>query len=183
MTERDQYFVRRVFTHLNRDIEFKWALTDSAQFGFATLLSDDPPRGRSLWSLSDLTIELVAALKTAHQLFVRLKYLGDASIIFFASLGDSSVCVLHDKLPYIRHTSGNRQPPSVSWRDIVPSPPESCTKREVNSYSHSTFHTRTEGLDTLVAYLLNQFLRGLGYGASFTKLREYVAIVTQSLER
>jgi hypothetical protein len=35
-------------------------------------------------------------------------------------------------------------------------------------------------LDTLVADLLNQLLRDLGYGAVLAKLREYVALIEPS---
>jgi hypothetical protein len=41
----------------------------------------------------------------------------------------------------------------------------------------SNFHTRTEELTVLIADLLNQFLRDLGYGAVRAKLREYAAMI------
>jgi len=49
----------------------------------------------------------------------------------------------------------------------------------VSCFSPSNFQTRTERLDTLIADLLNQLLRDLGYGAVLTKLREFVTSITR----
>jgi len=42
----------------------------------------------------------------------------------------------------------------------------SSSKREVICFFPSNFHTRTERLDMLIAGLLSQLLRDLGYGAA-----------------
>ena len=174
---RDRSFVRIDYAHVQRDLESKWALTSNMEFGYATLLAEDYPPGGPLWSLSDLTIELLAAIRTAHLLLAKLGYLGDASVYLSADPASGRLYEELGALPFIRHTSGNRQPPAIRWRAIVPKPPSSSVKREVNCFVPSNFYTRTEQLETLVADLLNQLLRDLGYGAVLGKLREYVVLI------
>jgi hypothetical protein len=174
---RDRSFVRIDYAHVPRDLQSKWALTSNGEFGYATLLAEDYPPGAPLWSLSDLTIELLAAARTAHMLLSKVGYLGDASFYISADSGSGQLHQERGGLPFIRHTSGNRQPPAIRWTEIVPKPPSSLAKREVSCFVPSNFHTRTERLDTLVADLLNQLLRDLGYGAVLAKLREYVAMI------
>jgi hypothetical protein len=176
---RDRSFVRIDYAHIQRDLQSKWVLTSNGEFGYATLLADDYLPGGPLWSLSDLTIELIAAVKAAHILFAKMGYLGAASLYVSADPGSGQLYQERDNLPFIRHTSDNRQPPSIRWREIVPKPPSSSARREVSCFVPSNFHTRTERLDTLVADLLNQLLRDLGYGAVLAKLREYVALIDQ----
>lgn len=180
---RDRNFVRIDYAHVQRDLQSKWVLTSNAEFGYATLLAEDYPPGGPLWSLSDLTLQLLAAVRTAHLLLAKLGYLGDASVYFSADPGSGRLYQERGELPFVRHASGNRQPPAIGWTAIVPKPPSSSAKREVSCFVPSNFHTRTEKLDTLVADLLNQLLRDLGYGAVLGKLREYVALIAQSPAR
>ena len=176
---RDRGFVRIDYAHVQRDLQSKWVLTDHAEFGYATLLAEEYPPGGPLWSLSDLAIELLAALKTAHLLLAKLGYLGDTAVYVSADPGGGELYQERGELPFIRHTSGNRQSPAVRWTEIVPKPPSSSAKREVSCFVTSNFHTRTEKLDSLVADLLNQLLRDLGYGAALRKLSEYIALIAQ----
>jgi hypothetical protein len=104
-------------------------------------------------------------------------YLGAASLYVFVDPGGGQLYQERGELPFIRHTSGNRQPPSIRWNEIVPKSPSSSAKLQVSCFVPSNFHTRTERLDTLVADLLNQLLRDLGYGAVLAKLREYVSLI------
>lgn len=177
---RDRSFVRIDYAHVQRDLQSKWALTSSAEFGYATPLAEDYPPGGPLWSLSDLTIEVLAAVRTAHTLLAKLGYLGDASVYLSADPGGGQLYEERGGLPFIRHTSCNRQPPAMRWTAIVPKPPGSSVKREVSCFVPSNFSSRTERLETLVADLLNQLLRDLGYGAVLGKLREYVTLIAQS---
>jgi hypothetical protein len=180
---RDKSFVRIDYAHVSRDIESKWVLTSNGEFGYATLLAEDYPPGGPIWSLSDVTIELIAAVRTAHLLLAKMGYLGEASLYIFADPGSGQLHQERGALPFIRHTTNNRQPPAIRWAEIVPKPPSSSAKREVSCFVPSNFHARTERLDTLVADLLNQLLRDLGYGAVLAKLREYVALIAQRSER
>jgi hypothetical protein len=177
---RDRSFVRIDYAHIQRDLQSKWVLTSNGEFGYATLLAEDYPPGGPLWSLSDLAIELIAAVKAAHILFAKMGYLGAASIYVSADPGNGQLYQERGGLPFIRHTSSNRQPPAIRWTEIVPKPPNSTAKREVSCFVPSNFHTRSERLDALVADLLNQFLRDLGYGAVLAKLYEYVSLIAQS---
>jgi Putative DNA-binding domain len=177
---RDRSFVRIDYAHVQRDLESKWALTSHGEFGYATLMAEDYPPSGPIWSLSDVTIELIAAVRTAHKLLAKTGYLGEASLYVSADPGSGQLYKEQGGLPFIRHTSDNRQPPAIRWSEIVPKPPSSSAKREVSCFVPSNFHTRTERLDTLVADLLNQLLRDLGYGAVLTKLREYVALIEPS---
>jgi Putative DNA-binding domain len=176
---RDRNFARIDYAHLQRDLQSKWVFTNMGEFGYATILAEDYPPGGPLWSLSDLTIELIAAVTTAHSLLTQVGYLGDASVHFFANPGQGRLHQEAGKLPFIRHTSENRQPPAIQSREVVPKSPNSLVQRDVSCFSPSNFQTRTERLDTLIADLLNQLLRGLGYGAVLTKLREYVASIAR----
>jgi hypothetical protein len=180
---RDRSFARLDCAHVQRDLESKWVLTSKGEFGYATLLAEDYPPGGSLWSLSDLTKELIAAAKTAHMLLAKVGYLGEASLYLSAHPGSGELYQDRGELPFIRHTSGRGQPPAIRWTEIVPHPPRSSAKREVSCFVPSNFHTRTEKLDTLVADLLNQLLRDLGYGVVLAKLREYVALIARSPAR
>lgn len=177
---RDRSFARIDYAHVQRDLQSKWILTSNGEFGYATLLAEDYPPGRPLWSMSDLTIELISTARTAHMFLATVGYLGEASFFVSADPGDGQLYQERGLLPFIRHTSGNRQPPAIPWTEIVPRPPNFTAKREVNCFTPSNFHTRTERLDTLVADLLNQLLRDLGYGAVLGRLREYVALIAQS---
>jgi hypothetical protein len=177
---RDRSFVRIDYAHVQRDLQSKWVLTNNGEFGYATLLAEDYPPGGLIWSLSDLTTELIATARTAHTLLAKVGYFGEASLYVSADPGSGQLYQDRGKLPFIRHTSGNRQTPAIRWSEIVPKPPSSSTKREVSCFVPSNFHTRTERLDTLVADLLNQLLRDLGYGAVLAKLREYVALIEPS---
>jgi hypothetical protein len=173
---RDRNFARIDYAHVERDLQSKWVLTEAGEFGYATVLAEEYPGG-PLWSLSDLTIELIAAVKTAHALFVQVGYLGDASVHLFANPGQGQLHQERGMLPFLRHTSNNRQPPAIQSREIIPKSPNSLVQRDVSCFGSSNFQTRAERLDTLAADLLNQFLRDLGYGAVLTKLREYVALI------
>jgi hypothetical protein len=175
---RDRNFARIDYAHVQRDLQSKWILTSAGEFGYATILAEDYPGG-PLWSLSDLTIELVGAIQTAHALLIQVGYLGDATVHLFANPGQGRLYQERGTLPFIRHTSENRQPPAIQSGEIVPKSPNSLVQRDVSCFSSSNFQTRTERLDTLIADLLNQLLRDLGYGAALTKLREYVASIAR----
>jgi hypothetical protein len=176
---RERNYVRIDYAHLQRDLQSKWVLTSNGEFGYGTLLAEDYPPGGPIWSLSDLTIELVAAVKTVHALLSKIGYLGEASFYISANPGDGQLYQQRGELPFVRHTSGNRRPPTTRWTEIVPKSPRSSAKREVTCFAPSNFQTRTEKLDMLVSDLLNQLLRDLGYGAVLVKLREYVASIAQ----
>lgn len=94
-----------------------------------------------------------------------------------ANPGDGKLYVERGTLPFVRHSSERRSSPAVSWQEIVPKPPGQAAKRFVLTTVPSNFHSRTEAIHTLVADLLNQFLRELGYGAVLSKLRAYAASV------
>ena len=174
---RDKSFVRIDYAHVQRDLESKWAFTSSGEFGYATLLSEDYPPSGPLWSLSDLTIELIAATRTAHALLKNIGYLGEAHLYVSANPVGGELYVEKDALPFIRHCAGRRAPPAVRWRQIVPKLPTRAAKRGAVSTVPSNFHSRTEALPVLIADLLNQFLRDLGYGAVLARLREYAASI------
>jgi hypothetical protein len=110
---------------------------------------------------------------------VRIGYLGDASFHLFANPGEGRLYQEGGKIPFMRHTSDNKQPPNIRSAEIIPKSPNSLVKRDVSCFTPSNFQTRTERLDTLVADLLNQLLRDLGYGAVLVKLREYVSLIAQ----
>lgn len=174
---RDRSFVRIDYAHVQRDLQSKWVLTSDGEFGYATLLAEDFPPGGPLWSLSDLTIELIAAIRTAHALLAKIGYLGEAHLYVSADPGSGQLHLERGALPFIRHCSGRRPPPAIPWAEIVPKPPSHSAKRGVTCAVPSNFHTRTEELTVLIADLLNQFLRDLGYGAVRAKLREYAAMI------
>lgn len=174
---RDSTFVRINYAHVQRDLQSKWAFTSSGEFGYATVLSEEFPPLGTLWSLSDFTIQLIAAIRSAHALLANVGYLGEAHLYVSANPGDGELFVERGALPFIRHSSARPFPPAVSWREIVPKPPAQTAKRSVLSIVPSNFHSRTEAIHTLVADLLNQFLRDLGYGAVLSKLREYAASI------
>jgi len=174
---RDRTCVRIDYTHVQRDLQSKWVLTSNGEFGFATLLAEDFSPGGPLWSLSDLTAELIAATKAAHVFLTKIGYLGEAHLLVSANPGNGQLHLERGMLPFIRHCSGRRPPPSIPWAEIVPKPQSHSANREVTCGVPSNFHTRTEELAVLIADLLNQFLRDLGYGAVLAKLRKYTAMI------
>lgn len=176
---RDRNFVRIDYAHVDRDLQSKWVLTNAGEFGYATILAEEYPPGPALWSLSDLTIELIATIKTVHAVLAQNGYLGDASFYLFANPGEGQLHQEQGKLPFLRHTEGNRQAPAIPSGAIIPKSPKSFVARDVSCFSTSNFQTRTERFDTLVADLLNQLLRDLGYAAVLAKLREYVGLIAQ----
>lgn len=176
---RDRNFVRIDYVHVQRDLESKWVLTSDGGFGYATLLAEDFPPGGPLWSLSDLTLELIAATRTAHALLAKIGYLGEAHLYLSANPGSGQLHLERGALPFIRHCSGRRSAPAIPWADIVPKLPSRSAMRGATCAVPSNFHTRTEELAALVADLLNQFLRDLGYGAVLAKLREYAAMIAE----
>ena len=177
---RDRTFVRIDYAHLHRDLESKWVFTNAGEFGYATVLSVDVPPGPQLWSLSDLTVELIASIKAAHAILTNIGYLGEAQIYVSATPGDGELLVERGTLTFLRHCSGRQtSKPSPLWQEVVPKPPKEQTNRGAAASVSSNFHTRTEAVAVLVADLLNQVLRDLGCGAVLAQLRKYVEAVAR----
>jgi hypothetical protein len=176
---RDKDYVRINYAHVQRDLESKWAFTNGGEFGYATLFAEGIPPAGLLWSLSDLTLELHAAISAAHALLARTGYLGEMSIHMFADPGGGSLYEQRGELPFIRHASGNRAAPVTLWPQIVPKRSKIPESREIAAFASSNFTNRTAALDELVADLLNQLLRSLGQGAIMGKLQEFVAQVAK----
>ncbi len=174
---RDSSFVRIDYAHVDRDLQSKWVFTSHGEFGYATVLSEVFPPGGPLWSLSDLAVQLVAAIRSAHALLANSGYLGEARVHVSADPAKGELFVERNALPFIRFCSGRPATPPVSWREIVPQPPVMAASRSALSIAPCNFHSRSETIHLLVADLLNQLLRDWGYGAVLSKLRQYAAAI------
>jgi hypothetical protein len=173
-TIRQKSFCRIDYAHLDRDLESKWLFTDTGEFGYASVLSLDLPVGKSLWSLPDLTVELIASIRAAHAVLTNIGYLGEAQIDIWANPGAGELYVERGGLPFLRHSScGVNATSGPLLQQMIPKGLKQQAARSATASVSSNFHTRTECIAALVADLLNQFLRDLGCGAVLAQLREH----------
>ena len=179
----DTFWMRRKdffcfgLVHLGRNIDSKWLFSDTREFGYITLFSNNTSAGDPIWSLPDLASELIASIRTAHSMFKQTGYFGDARINVAIVPGNSSLYVVKSSLPFLRHATIN----SSAWPLIISSVPPKQPDHLVTASIPSNFHTRTVEIASLTADLLNQILRDLHYGVELVKLKECAAALATAL--
>jgi hypothetical protein len=171
-TVRGKALYRIDYIHVQRDIESKWLFTSAGEFGYATALCVDVPPGKPLWSLADLTAELIASVRAAHTLLAQSGYFAEAQIDVSADFGEGELYLERGTLESLRHRNPGMKP-GPGWTQIVPRARPLKLKIFASASASSNFYTRTEAMSGLVADLLNQILRDLGYGANLVQLREH----------
>jgi len=170
-------FYRIDYRHIERDIERKWLFTRAGAVGYASLLPLPMSAERSIWSLPDLAIELVASIRAAHEFLAHLGYLGTVQLRASMNPGSSDLYMERGTLPILRYNSVPAEP----WPAAMLAIPNKRENRWVTFGMSLSFHTRTEGLSLAAADLLNDVLRELEYGAELLQLERYMTQLTKAL--
>jgi hypothetical protein len=175
---RDSYELR--IRHDDIDYERRWRIKSSGDFGFVSQTERPSPSGQRLWSLHDVVLEIACALKSAAAYWKKIDYSGEVVLVAeVAVIG----LTLFQKTGYphgyasIFYTNDS----SISSQLIsgeVAGAANAVTLAELES---NTVELQTS-LPEIIANVLNQIVRCLGYSTRIGTMEDEIKHLLSSLE-
>jgi hypothetical protein len=155
-----------------RDHELTWLVASDGTFHFATQVSGTYGQGpQNLWSISDLVVNLIAAVRVVDAFWREYKYHGEGSLSVQLNVGD---------LPVAKTARGYAglfyDVPEIPLALASPGDGRYGIPSAVSSIELS-FSARNELLADTVAVIVNELLRTFRFAVDMDELGEAISVL------
>ncbi len=154
----------------NLDFESLWSVNAKATLGFGCTLAI--MAHQHIWSLPDMTANLISCMKMADQMMTSAGYYGGIAIDVELQPGGAVIAYNGvDKFEVLLRKSVYKN----DWPVVIPGYQERQLHKVGRASANLDFNQRSAAADDVVAQLVNELLRDLDYAADSNSLKSAVA--------